>query len=127
MLGPTPQTNIKLRGRWTYLYRAFDKQGKTLDFTLSERRNTAAATLFFATALSSNGIPLRIVIDKFGANGAGVKEAKKILKRFECPTKISNVRSKYQKETIQFGGIRFPSVCGARRKSLPESWVNWRL
>ena len=68
---------------------------------LSERRDAAAATKFFANALSNNSIPLRIVIDKSGANGAGTKEVNKILKRFGCPTKISTVRSKYLNNIIE--------------------------
>ncbi|MBL1435005.1 MAG: IS6 family transposase [Rhodobacteraceae bacterium] len=95
------ETYIKVRGKWIYLYRAVDRDGKTLDFMLSERRNTAAATLFFAKALASSGIPLRIVIDKSGANGAGIKEVNKILKRFGCPTKITTVRSKYLNNMIE--------------------------
>ena len=57
---------IKVRGQWMYLYRAVDRDGKTLDCMLSERRNTAASTQFFAKTLASRGIPLRIVIDKSG-------------------------------------------------------------
>jgi transposase-like protein len=37
------ETYIKVKGRWTYLYRAVDKQGHTVDFLLSERRDVAAA------------------------------------------------------------------------------------
>lgn len=95
------ETNIKVKGEWTYLYRAVDRDGQTLDFMLSERRNTAAATKFFANALSNNGIPLRIVIDKSGANCAGTKEVNKMLKRFGCPTKISTVKSKYLNNIIE--------------------------
>jgi len=95
------ETYIKVRGKWTYLYRAVDRDGKTLDFMLSEKRNTAAATQFFAKALASSGIPLRIVIDKSGANGAGIKEVNKILKRFGCPSKITTVRSKYLNNVIE--------------------------
>ncbi len=95
------ETYIKVRGQWMYLYRAVDRDGKTLDFMLSERRNTAAATLFFAKALARSGIPLRIVIDKSGANGAGINEVNKILKRFGCPTKIATVRSKYLNNMIE--------------------------
>jgi len=95
------ETYTKVRGKWTYLYRAVDRDGKTLDFMLSERRNTAAATLFFAKALSNNGIPLRIVIDKSGANGADIKEVNKILNRFGCPTRISPVISKYLNNIIE--------------------------
>lgn len=68
---------------------------------LSAKRDTAAATKFFANGLSNNGIPLRIVIDKSGANGAGIKEVNKILKRFGCPAKISTVRSKYLNNIIE--------------------------
>jgi len=95
------ETYIKVRGQWMYLYRAVDRDGKTLDFMLSEKRDTAAATLFFAKALASSGIPLRIVIDKSGANGAGIKEVNKILKRFGCLTKITTVRSKYLNNRIE--------------------------
>ena len=95
------ETYIKVHGKWTYLYRAVDRAGKTLDFMLSERRNTAAATLFFAKALSNNGIPLRIVIDKSGANGAGIKEVNKIFSRFGRTVKISTIRSKYLNNIIE--------------------------
>jgi len=77
------------------------RKGKTLDFMLSEKRDTAAATLFFAKTLASCGIPLRIVIDKSGANGAGIKEVNKILTRFGCSTKITTVRSKYLNNRIE--------------------------
>jgi putative transposase len=59
---------IKVKGRWTYLYRAVDRDGQTLDFMLSERRNLAAARRFLKRAISTNGLPDRVVIDKSGAN-----------------------------------------------------------
>ena len=95
------ETYIKVRGQWMYLYRAVDRNGKTLDFMLSKKRDTAASTLFFANALASSRIPLRIAIDKSGANGAGIKEVNKILKRFGCATKIATVRSKYLNNMIE--------------------------
>lgn len=95
------ETYLKVRGQWMYLYRAVDRDGKTLDFMLSERRGTAAATQYFAKTLASSGIPLRIVIDKSGANNAGIKEVNKILKRFGCPTKITTIRSKYLNNRIE--------------------------
>lgn len=58
------ETYIRVRGKWMYLYRAVDKAGNTLDFMLSERRNRPAAARFFAKALSSNGIPDKIVIHR---------------------------------------------------------------
>ena len=89
------ETYIKVKGNWKFFYRAVDKFGKTLDFMLSERRNAPAATLFFAKALSTNGIPEKIVIDKSGANTAGIRGVNKILKRFGYQLPITTIRSKY--------------------------------
>jgi putative transposase len=41
------ETYIKVRGHWTYLYRAMDKAGQTIDFRLSRTRDVAAAKAFF--------------------------------------------------------------------------------
>ena len=40
---------------------------------LSERRDEAAATAFFTRAIGNNGFPGRVVIDKSGANLAGLQ------------------------------------------------------
>src|SRR5277367_3455318 len=45
------ETYIKVKGRWTYLYRAVDKFGQTIDFLLSAKRDTAAVKRFFRKAL----------------------------------------------------------------------------
>ena len=37
------ETYIKVKGIWKYLYRAVDKQGKTVDFLLTAKRDMAAA------------------------------------------------------------------------------------
>ena len=66
------ETYIKLKGQWTYLYRAVDKLGNILDFMLSERRDEAAATAFFAKAIGNNGWPEKVVIDKSGSNAVGL-------------------------------------------------------
>ena len=67
------ETYIKVRGKWTYLYRAVDRDGQTLDFLLSEKRDEAAATAFFAKVIERNGWPEKVVIDKSGANLAGLR------------------------------------------------------
>src|SRR5690606_22179719 len=56
------ETYIKVKGKWTYYYRAIDKHRKTLHFMLSERRDEAAATTFFTRAIGNNGFPARVVI-----------------------------------------------------------------
>ncbi|WP_299941840.1 IS6 family transposase [uncultured Nitratireductor sp.] len=95
------ETYVRVKGRWVYLYRAVDKFGKTLDFMLSRRRNKAAATKFFARALETNGMPLKIVIDKSGANTAGINEINRMLKRFGCPVPIEMVRIKYLNNIVE--------------------------
>jgi putative transposase len=74
------ETYIKVRGQWTYLYRAVDRDGQTLAFMLSERRNLAVAHRFFKKAIATNGVPEKVVIDKSGANLAGLQAVNTILK-----------------------------------------------
>jgi putative transposase len=66
------ETYIKVKGKWNYLYRAVDKQGKTIDFMLSKKRDRPAAQSFFAKSISNSGIAHTITIDKSGANNAGL-------------------------------------------------------
>ncbi len=89
------QTYIKVWGKWTYLYRAFDRGGQTLDFMLSQRRNTAAARRFFKRAVGTNGVPDRIAIDKSGANLAGVQSLNVILKFARTGRLIGIIQFKY--------------------------------
>jgi transposase-like protein len=44
------ETYIKIRGTFSYLYRAVDKHGKTVDFLLRPDRGIAAAQAFFRKA-----------------------------------------------------------------------------
>ena len=71
------ETYIKVRGRWTYLYRAVDKQGLTVDFLLSEHRDVAAAKRFFTRAVGQHGIPKTITLDGYPATHAAIAELKK--------------------------------------------------
>jgi transposase-like protein len=59
-------TFIKVKGRWTYLYRAVDKTGQTIDFLLSAKRDAAAAKRFFRKALAQPHTvnPRTITVDK---------------------------------------------------------------
>src|ERR671915_1036185 len=48
------ETYIKVKGEWLYLYRAVDSAGNTLEFLLSENRDTQAAKRFLARALDAS-------------------------------------------------------------------------
>src|SRR5881275_2645787 len=60
------ETYLRVAGKWTYLYRAVDSTGATIDFLLSARRDAAAAKRFFQKALPSVGHPLPRVINVDG-------------------------------------------------------------
>ena len=44
-------------------HRAVDKEGKRVDFMLSEKGDEPAARAFFEKAISSNGLPDKIIMD----------------------------------------------------------------
>ena len=47
------ETYVRVAGRWTYLYRAIDSAGDTIDFLLSPNRDLTAAKGFLQLALSA--------------------------------------------------------------------------
>lgn len=70
------ETYIRVRGRWTYLYRAIDKQGLTVDFLLCEHRDIQAAKRFFTGAVKQHGAPEKITLDGYPATHSAVAELK---------------------------------------------------
>jgi IS6 family transposase len=60
------ETYIKIKGVWHYLYRAVDKDGQTLDWMLSAKRNKKAAKKFFKKMLGNHHVstPSIINVDK---------------------------------------------------------------
>jgi transposase-like protein len=67
------ETYVLVGGRWTYLYRAVDKLGQTVDFLLTAHRDVAAARRFFERAIDLHDVPEKITIDKSGANAAAAR------------------------------------------------------
>ena len=61
-----PPTRLRVAGRWTYLYRAVDSTGATIDFLLSETRDLTSARRFFQKALAASGHPRPRVINVDG-------------------------------------------------------------
>ena len=68
------ETYIRVKGKWTYLYRAVDKQGRTVDFLLSEKRDKAAAKRFFMKATGNNKAPEKITLDGYEATHQAVAD-----------------------------------------------------
>jgi transposase-like protein len=55
-----------VKGKWTYLYRAVDSAGGTIDFLLAAHRDSTAAKRFFQKALLAPGHPRPRVINVDG-------------------------------------------------------------
>ena len=95
------QTYIKVRGQWTYLYRAVDKFGDTIDFYLSPTGNTAAAKRFLGKALK--GLkewekPTVINTDKAPTYAAALAELKK---EGKCPDNTVHRQVKYLNNVVE--------------------------
>ena len=58
------ETYVKVGGTWRYVYRAVDQNGQVIDVYVSKKRDTAAATKFFAAAISGHGEPVGVTTDK---------------------------------------------------------------
>src|SRR4051794_307798 len=72
------ETYVKGKGRWTYLYRAVDSRGQTIDFLLSVKRDAEAAKRFFRKALGQPHTvnPRTITVDKNPAYPCAVGQMK---------------------------------------------------
>jgi putative transposase len=68
------ETYVKIKGKWTYLYRAVDKEGHTIDFLLTPNRDRGAAGAFLHKAIRTQGLPEKITIDQSGANTKAIED-----------------------------------------------------
>lgn len=95
------ETYVKVRGKWSYLYRAVDKLGNTIDFYLSPTRNTIAAKRFLAKAL--RGLkdweqPEVINTDKTPTYAAALAELKA---EGKCPEDTQHRQVKYLNNIVE--------------------------
>jgi IS6 family transposase len=65
------ETYVKVAGKWTYLCRAVDSTGETIEFMLSSRRDIIGATLFLRLALSGGAASPRVS----NVDGPGVRKS----------------------------------------------------
>jgi len=67
------ETYIRVKGQWRCLYRAVDRSGQTIDFLLTEQRDTEAALRFLTQAIRRHGVPEKITFNGSEANAAAIK------------------------------------------------------
>ncbi len=71
------ETYVRVGGRWTYLYRAIDSAGNTIDFLLSPHRDLTAAKGFLQLALSTVPARPRVInVDGHAAYATAIAELK---------------------------------------------------
>lgn len=92
---------VKVRGQRTYLYRAVDKFGNTIDFYLSATRNAKAAKRFLGKAL--RGLkdwekPTVINTDKAPTYTIAITELKA---EGTCPDDLVHRRVKYLNNVVE--------------------------
>lgn len=90
-----------MRGKWTYLYRAVDKLGNTVDFYLSSTRNAKAAKRFLGKAIRACknwDKPSKINTDKAGCYTQAIRELKK---EGKCPQDVEHRQVKYLNNVIE--------------------------
>ena len=95
------ETYVKVGGKWTYLYRAVDKHGDTIDFYLSPTRSTQAAKRFLAkslTGLKAWEKPVVINTDKAPSYAAAIAELKK---EGKCPKETEHRQVKYLNNVVE--------------------------
>lgn len=84
------ETYVKIAGNWTYLYRAVDSAGETIEFMLSPKRDLVAAKLFFRLAFCGRAVSPRVInVDGHPAYARAVtelKESGELGRRCRCRT-----------------------------------------
>jgi putative transposase len=122
------ETYLKHKGQPIYLYRAVDKQGDTIDFFVSEKRDKKAALEFFCKAIGQHGLPELVTMDKSGANKAAIDRINLVLAilflliGFFCQIVVRQVKYLNNRVEQDHRGIKritrpmmgFKSMAGAR-------------
>ena len=114
---------MKVAGNWTYLYRAVDSAGETIEFMLSPKRDLVAAKLFLRLALSGHAASPRVInVDGHPAYDRAITELKQSVdlgRRCRCRTSqyMNNIIEqdhRFIKKRIT-ASLGFRSVEGALR------------
>ena len=95
------ETYIKVKGKFTYLYRAVNKQGETIDFYLSPSRDSASAEHFLRKSLENLKQwqkPKTINTDKNSTYNVAIKNLKE---KGEMPNSVLHRKVKYLNNRIE--------------------------
>jgi transposase-like protein len=109
------ETFVKIKGNWTYLYRAVDSEGKTVDFLLRAKRDVAAAKAFFQRALKTQErMPRAITLDGYQAS---LRVAREFLGEHQHGEQTNLRSSKYLNNLIE------QDHRSVKHRPRPDAWV----
>jgi len=92
------ETYVRVKGEWMYLYRSVDKEGKTVNFLLSRKRDVNAAKVFLRRAIKEQRTPTKITLDAYAASHRAVADLKD---NGELPNRVIVRTSKYLNNTVE--------------------------
>ncbi len=94
------ETYVKAGKSWKYLYRALDKEGNTIEFMLSAKRDISAAKRFFKKVMGADHrrLPFSISVDKHASYpGAFTASQEDKVLSFDCRLR----RTKYLTNIVE--------------------------
>ena len=117
------ETYVRVKGHWTYLYRAVDSRGQTIDFLVSARRDAVAAKRFFRRALVQPHVvnPRTLTVDKNPAYPRAVVDMKR---DGELTSRTRMRQCKYLNNIVEQDHRRIAWLAGARLRLLSNGAEN---
>src|SRR5260370_36554521 len=115
------ETNVRVKGKWRYLYRAVDSRGATLDFLLSAKQDAVAAKRFLAKALGGANHPAPRVIntDKHDGYPPAIVQLKaeafwrRTANIDRCSTSITSWNRIIERSSVGSAPVNIPAPSGA--------------
>ena len=94
------ETYVRVKGVWTYLYRAIDSTGDTIDFLLSPKRDAVAAKLFLQLTLR-NGAQIRPRVINVGGHQAYAQAITELKRNGELGPRCRYRRCPYLNNVVE--------------------------
>ncbi|EZV70352.1 TPA: IS6-like element IS257 family transposase, partial [Staphylococcus aureus] len=111
------ETYIKIKGKWSYLYRAIDAEGHTLDIWLRKQRDNHSAYAFIKRLIKQFGKPQKVITDQAPSTKVAMV---KVIKAFKlkpdchCTSKYLNNLIEQDHRHIKVRKTRYQSINTAK-------------
>ncbi len=122
-------TLLKVKGKWTYLYRAIDSNGDTVELPFSRNRDLRAAKRFLRKAVVRRDRPARITIDGSLTTRMAIMQCDAYSVSNLKPPPFHPFFAYWQARQVYHGSIqRYYSDCFAKTahdlERLPHTWLS---